>query len=569
MIINKINFSKKYAFLVLFFLISTFSISNIYVNSEQDIYYWDWGNYYKLYLKFMENFWSGNFEWLNWLVNSIRVDSYNLSSITFLAPFYLFFGPNRFGYILGISTLYMLPAMAISLALCRRAILESSKAQAVSGHIFTSLTIITFLFPVFWAPTLRGMPDVIGLIPLGVATLIFLRSKGLTENPLRSGLAFGTLLWTAFLFRRWYAFAVIGSFTAGALIILLILLTLKSRKDTLKAGANGFGRAGFTVAACLIAFQLPLVREILTSSYGDLYVAYQQPFFKQAGTLLLNLSIPFCLLFMLGTVFALKEGNRTTQFCSLASIITYLLFAQTQAPGIQHLLPIFFWTLPAIALAYARITIYLSPNWRWPFAMLAILWSIANFAVVFAPGVRAALAPAGFLFSSQQFLPLRLEKPEDYFRLISDTRQHLQQNEKIAIFASGFNLSDSLLASLSPELKPSIAWISQVDARDGFALAPLRAEYAIVADPVALHLPAQHQQVVSVVATDLIDGGPLSNGYRLIKGPYFLDGCKAYLFKRVQPLTDSEIRLLEATLRSRYPNWSWDGANRIYRSKAS
>ena len=226
--------------------------------------------------------------WSTSLLASIRGDDYNPSGIVPLLPIYFLFGGGRSVYICAVSIMYLLPAVVLVSAMAFQS--RSSEGDQLPYWI---VFILAITFVPFWFPTLRGYLDIIGLISLSIATLILFKTDFLRRAAIPSAIFIGCLLWTAFLFRRWYAFSAIGFLVASFMVGLFV----RWRDDR-----RGFWRSSFLLAISLAfsgivaaglvaAFQSTLATRILTTSYADSFSAYQVPLAVHLKMLVDRLSI--------------------------------------------------------------------------------------------------------------------------------------------------------------------------------------------------------------------------------------------------------------------------------------
>lgn len=535
-----------------------------YVAHEDPAYLWDWGGYFRFYQDYGAKITSGDWGWLPDLRSSVRSHDYNPTTVIPLSPFFAAFGDSRTGYILGIVLIYLAPAALIATFLTLKAADEDGPSVCGGGLEFVLVAGTALLFNQFWAPTIRGLPGIAGLIPLGLATMLAVRKDFLASPTVRTAAAIGLLIWTAFLFRRWYAYSAFALAATAGITSLIYILPSEDRIERLARAAAAYFSLAAVIVICLVLFQRRLAAIILTTSYSEAYVAYQQPLTTQLLSLYSRCGPVFALCALAGLVLAIMRGNLTVIFCAAAATISFFIFSLTQAPGIQHTLPVAFWLL--IVALYPVVHIYRSlPRW-WqpPMVAASILWSALVFGNVFIPDARARLHPIRIALPQQEILPLKIENFPEYQRLIA--KLHSLENGKrdIVVLASSIVLSDSLLIAVDRSLEMSIAYASQVDARDNLRLAPIKATYAVVADPVPTHLDASNQLVIKTPAESILAGTNLGSGYERIHGPFLIaGGSKAFIYRRIRPLSNDDIAWLQSQLNKKYASWVWDGADTI------
>jgi hypothetical protein len=536
-----------------------------YVSVEDPLYHWDWGAYHRMWMRTGQLLAAGDPYLLRHVPISIRHDDYNVTSILPLLPLYLAFGPSRTAYIAGVAVIYLLPAVVITCLVALTALREEGRRP--SDTLILLYGAFVFAFPPFWAPTLRGLPDIVGLIPLGVATLLVLRSDIMAIRPVRTGIAVGLALWLAFLFRRWYAYALLSFVIVAALFALLQILRapMEQRLRRFRDAALAFGALGATAVALALAFQTGLVTRILATSYRDAYAGYQEPLLRQFVVVYERLGAGELTVILVGLGIALWARNRAALFCACCAALTFISFATTQSPSVQHTLPMFFWLMAVAVYGLHRCLEVLAAPWRPVIAAALLALPLAASVASFVPDGRTALASLDAVLPAQSYLPHRIENFAEYRRMLDDLRALTRDGDKVGVFASSGVLSDDLLFAIEPGFEARLARPAHVDARDGFELRPLTARFAVVTDPITLHLPPETQQVISVPSAQILAGDGIGRAYERVAGPYRLaSGVQAFVYQRTLPLDSAEIERVTSEFRKYYPGWAWDGEGRIF-----
>lgn len=333
------------------------ALSAVYVDLEEPVYYWDFAAYFNMFNQQGALLIESPFEWLSQLSTSIATEDYGVAILVPLMPFHIVFGGSRLSFVAGIVAVYLVPA---ALFIGRLSYLEA--ASEAPSRSWIAVWFAAFVYTPFWAPTLRGMPDVAGCLTLTAATCFVWKSKFLTREPVLSGISVGACLWLAFVLRRWYAYAAIGIAVSAALMGLLRI----ARERDLPAFRNavlGGACVVLLIAATTLNFQLPLIARILGTSYGDLYSGYRTNLASQLGEIGSRLSYVSWALIISGLYISVVRRNRFALFCAMASVLTFLFFTRTQDPERHHSLPIFLWLFPAYAQAIVAIVSGLKSRW--------------------------------------------------------------------------------------------------------------------------------------------------------------------------------------------------------------
>ncbi|MCJ8142807.1 hypothetical protein MKI84_07740 [Ancylobacter sp. A5.8] len=522
----------------------------IYVRAEHPAYVWDYGAYWQMFQLYGGLIANDTPGWTTRLLQEIATQDYNPFATVPLYPFFWAFGGERTTYLAAVTLTYLLPATLIA------TILATQTADR-SRHFFCLFFVMAVTYMPFWVPTLRGMVDICGLIFLGLATLLVLNTDFLSRRPILTGALFGVLIWTPFLFRRWYAYSLI------CLILLTFLFGLVTR---LRAGHRPLRAlisivlplaiAGILCVALLLTFQKDLVVRVLSTSYADLYVAYQAPLGYHLELLAARVGGYYATLIVVGVLFALYTRNIGAIFCALCAVTTYLFFIRTQQVGTHHFLPMAFWLfVPYTFGAYQlsqRLTFLPNSIRILPFAILSVAILIASVTVDF----RRSNVAISFFVPEAVVPPLRLENYSEYERLVGDLHQRPDVNEKFSVFASSFDMSDSLIVALAPDLLPDLNYASQVAEIDPFHFDNLRSRYVISTDPPLTHLAPGSQAIITVPAEQVLSGKGIGAAYKQIGTPYTIGGgAKAYLMRRERPITAQEFGAFADALGVYYPAW--------------
>ncbi|GBQ04817.1 hypothetical protein [Acetobacter cerevisiae] len=540
-------------------------VTGYYLKHEDPAYYWDWGAYFDMYQNFGQTVRHNN-RWFARLLVTIRNDDYNLLPISFLAPLSIAFQTSRWAYIAGITIFYLIPAAAVT-AICAAFCVTGNKNKntALPGKAgFAGLFLAALIFHHYWAPTLRGLPDIVGLIPLGLATLLLMRSKFLTQASWRTILCFALLAWLTFALRRWYAFSIVSMMVMASLMAALTLITQQDRKKHFYHLVKAYAATGIVIVILLTILQHTLVHRILVTSYQEAYIAYQAPFMSQLNTVLYSIGPLYTLLFIVGIGLAIINRNQFVLFCASCAILTFVLFSRTQAPGIHHLLPIFFWMVVVSGYTVLMLFAHLS-GWTVKIGTAALLvYGALSWGIVFSPALSARLQPFHSTFPMERLFPLHVENMPEYTKLIAQIKAQTKNGEKFAVFSSGGELTTAVLFAFDHSLEPQLAWPSQIDARDHMLLAPLEAPLAIVTDQPITHLAPKDQQVITLPNDCIFNHHDFGTAYQQVAGPFVMsEGHKAYIYRRTRPLSDADIEWIQEQLNHSYPAWKWNHAGMI------
>ena len=518
-----------------------------YVSVEHPAYIWDYSNFWDLYKDLAEAFAQN---WLQGLIKlrwSIAADDYNHAAVALLMPVHWLWGGERAPFLTAVAVVFLTPAAIIAARLAQDEPTRKRPPDALA--LFAALS-----FTPFWAPTLRGYVDIASLIPLGLAALLLRKTEWLTQAQKKTAISLGLLLWCAFLFRRWYAFSIVA---LGLTTLFIVMMkNVQRRLPFWKISGDtflNFGLAGSAALLAALVVQPHLMKRIFMTSYSDAYSGYQTDLATQIGLYQDHLGLWVLTFVAIGLIADIKAKRANSLTWACVAMLTVLLFSRVQAPGLHHILPVAFLLFPAYVAGLSFVATSLRSPRLTAMALCGVM--SLNFVSSFAPMGWGLAEPLRMAFPTARHPPLHLAQYDEYRRLISDLKG-LEPTAKVAVFASSFALSDSLLSVLDRSLTNRIEWVGHVDRRDGFTWATLAADYALVGAPAQLHLKPGSQRVIEFPAQDIIAGVGVGAAFVDTGRRYALDdGATALLFKRTRSVTAAEISHLANQFYAVYPDW--------------
>src|SRR5476649_213922 len=337
---NEAFFYWKFVYLLLFAFIAVNTY--FYISGDDLVYVWDYKGYWVTWQEYGGLITNNFFHWLQANEHNIRSNDYNPLPVSLLFPFYLILGAGRFSYILGLVLVY-LSAVCIIISLFFKRLYSNN------FQITLLALILSVMYVPFWRPSLRGYPDIAGLIPMLGAILLVMRGSFSLRLSVKKSLFLGLMLWAPFLLRLWYAYSILTLyFTLPFLVYFYDAVTsselLPSRLKRLKNIFLTFCFASLTTAVAAYAFQSALIRRILKTDYGTIYSAYQASFSYSIESTLSDVGYGFLPFAAIGILFSIRSPAKKTSLICWFSLVNLLicfwLFTRTQAPGIQHQLPL-------------------------------------------------------------------------------------------------------------------------------------------------------------------------------------------------------------------------------------
>ena len=377
-----------------------------YVRQERFIYFWDYVGYHDFYINLGLAFEQDMLRALHFVYLSVRVNDYNLLPTLFLLPFCLAFGPGRLSYILSLTVTYVFPSVVLFTYAVRRL---SGRNPAESSYDEIGLTVLSAsalaFLPVLWVPVVFGSVDAGGFLIILIVLVLYFRADIVDQSYVSLG-SMALLLCLLVLYRRWYAYWVVGFFGALAVCEGLRFAADKARRAhwlLIARNALILGAVSF-VSFYLIA--TPIAKRMLTTNYGDIYSAYRSShplILHNLGELYEHFGLLTILLAGLGIALSgMNEKRRPIAFfLGVQFAITFVLFTRTQDfvissrgqyVGVQH----FYWAIATLALflvfSAQDIFLWAKSRSRKAAVVLAIVaGSLANFAVTFLPRAQTGL----------------------------------------------------------------------------------------------------------------------------------------------------------------------------------
>ncbi len=546
---------------VLIFILVVFFIALntwVYISGEKTIYVWDFRNYWNQWQNY-GNLITKNF--FRWFVNNeheIRNADYNPSSISFLFPFYLILGPGRFAYISGLTMVY-LSLLGFLISLFLKQLYDNSQ------RVFIFTLILATLFVPFWRPTLRGYPDIIGLLPLLGSVLLVINASFSVNFSVRKSLWLGFLLWAAFLFRRWYAYTIVSLY-----ITLPVLVFFYDRLKTKNVAgikvltqvrniALTFTTSAITTVLFSYAFQSGLIKRIIRTDYSVAYSAYQAPFLVSLKNTLTGIGyyiLPVVLLSILyALIFPYRKKSLISLFALANLVISFFLFTRTQSPGIQHMLPFAMWIFIITMIGLNDLIVFLNKKGPIIAGVIVVLSVFILINNLYRTGPKIPTAINAIL--PDKNYSLKLDNIDHYQELVDVLTSLTRNGDQFAVLSSSFTLSGDQLDSLSQGvLSKTIFYISEMDLRDKLRIKPFTVKYLVVADPVQLLRYDKGQKVVQLPALALLNHQGIGNAYKKLPYDFILaNNVHAYIYEKMRAFTPEEIDGLFNQFIAIYPDW--------------
>jgi hypothetical protein len=548
-----------------------------YISHEHYIYFWDFIQYHIFYIKLGQVFAVAPFVALRSVFLSVSRRDYNLLPTLFLMPFRLAFGPGRLSYILSITFTFVFPSIVLFSHAVKN-LRGNRKGQGTFDEVgLTLLSLLAFAFlPALWIPVVIGSLDVGGIIIILIILMLSFRTD-LIEQSWGNLVTIALLLSLLILFRRWYAYWVVGFFGAMAVCEGLKCALNKERRTHLMLIARNVLAMGTVSFLSFFLVATPIASKMLSTNYGDIYSAYRSshPFLHNLRAIYDHFGLVTIALAGLGIVVSGMNDKRRPMVCFLCVqfAIAFVLFARTQdfiissrgqEVGVQHL----YWALPTLGFF---LVLFAQDAFLWvhsrggkaAIVLLLLVLSLANFSRTFFPRAANPLKAVEFALPNSRQYPM-VRNDLDQMRALLDTLNEISKSpgSMIYILSSSFSLNSSiaqqgslLLEPAHVELERMIIPTYDVDKRDGFPRQFLGARYVVLTMPFGYHLPPQDQRVIGILADQIVKGEGIGSSYDKLEYEFKLeDGSSAFIYRKDRPLDPYAVKGLSDQFMDFYPN---------------
>jgi len=522
-----------------------------YVSAERYIYSWDWATYWLMFQQLGGLLRSDIVAALGEIRGSIAESTYNDLPILPLMPFELIFGPGRLSYILAITNMGVLPSAALMALVVERASGGRSWAR------FLLCTAALLGLHVLWAPALRGLPDVVGLVVACAVLLLYFSDSPQKHSPIKLA-GIGFLLCLLILTRRYYLFWAVSFFPAAILAFLLGTPRADLRRTEVFAVLRNLAIAATVCGAMLLALAAPLMLRIATTDYSAAYAAYRSDLVgtNVTGQIVDHFGIALLALWAggLGWLVTRRDARSLGILLIVQTMLAVGLFARVQTLfGVQH----YYLLVPAAGVGIASaITALWNAKWRlgWRAGGMAAILAVVLLSslAVFSPSNLAA----GPLMPRTRYAPLVRPDLQELHRLLA-TLAALKP-ARIYVAASSQMLNWSILQNgcrgTQLDICSHVAVTQDIDMRDGFPRAVLDADYVVLATPTQYHVRPEDQLVVGLVARDIREGRGIGTSFTRLPGVFHLaQGVEVAVYRRVAPPRSDAVRALSEELVRSYP----------------
>lgn len=509
-----------------------------FVNYEHNIYYWDFVGFYDTVKNLDYNY---N---INFIMNSIKNDDYNVSSLVLFPYILKMFDFSRLSFIIAITVLYFIPVICIFSYICTVIIKKKSYVMPVA-------LVIIGCCPAFWTPILRGLPDVGGLIFVLLSIIICIK-KDFSILNVKYAIILGCALYAPFLLRRWYAYTQVSILISLPIFNYFIFNSRINFKKIFTLIIN-FIISGLCAALIMFLLQKNVIIRILMTDYSIIYQAYHTTYIDSIKRVISSTGLwytPLLVFAFYRSCIDIKNiDSKFFFFCMYNLIFSFYLFSNTQSPSIQHVIPFAMWIcfMLVISISYIMknnkmchiiIECFLFFTIFGNFIVFNKFNFIDNFSILFPSSVRQ----------------MQVDKYESYKRLAKEIVK-LNKCGKIYILASGTKLNDSMINTLTNH-SCKLSNVSHVDMRDRISKDLFLSKYIVTTESPLTHLNIDGQRVITITHDNITNKKTIGAAFNRLDYEFLLDdNIKVYFFEKKRDFTKEEINNFLDQFYIYYPFW--------------
>lgn len=548
----------KWNLLLVFVFIAFCAIfTNYYLTTETQLYVCDKVEYNLNYYDFGNLLLTDPKEFFVQMFNQVRTLNRNPFFVILLLPFYSIFKESRFGFIFATQVVFMLPVMLLLIKIIKSKVLtEKNICQDIL--IYSSI----LLFPSIWLPSMQGIPDICGLVPLLIAFLLYFKNNLDEKYSLKSVIFISVLLYLSFLFRRWYSVAIF-SFFCSVFIENIVRALLSNEKffqilKRVKYTLLNLSSIGALITVFGLLFQYFYVKDIIfnESAEREMYiVSYNQIpviFFENIGLVVLIFSI-------IGIVAFCK--NSVVRFISynlVLFIFTYIVLMKNQFLWINHYsyCAVFFAFLFVLGMC---IVLKLIKNniANKIFVLILLLFNIFNFYTFFIAEKTPIEEKIFPLCSSHPFVDKSYSVVKDIYSYLEE---EYQKDKTIKVQQYGLNNSMGYFQfrSIAPKSEfAKNAMQFEFGTDENNCIETLDAQIVIIPVPIFLFTDEKYSQYIIDTRNMILNGEGIGKNYKLEKIFKLNDdeNTLVYIYKMVIPLTKTQIKERVEKFYEFYPQW--------------
>ncbi|WP_029541458.1 hypothetical protein [Selenomonas sp. AB3002] len=408
-----------------------------------------------------------------------------------------------------IYIIVIFPSLVFVATALKTLMLETAKVEV---PICGLLLGVLFLYPLATMPALLGFSQG-GQIVVEAMLLLLIISKDWSRFEGKRVLAVSLMIILAILMARSATFMYAGFLAGTAVYVLYVAWQQDCMGQRLRVLVKEYAIFALLTAGIMSVYLWKVYRTAHTLDYSVAYSAYSSGFMKNVLEVPIDfLGLLLILLAVAGGIYACGKREMRPWVLGFAiwACVAVCGMSRIQAMGVQHFSAILLPVLGLIALGGGRFVSRLAPAGRIVAWLVLFILSAVQFShayMGFYPDAKVGRA-----YKVMQRFDLA-----EIDSLIMDLNHLAGTEKKVYFVASSWMYNSMTLAyahfPYESAAIPNLMQTADVDLRDGFPLQFLEARIVAVAMPVQLHLRADGQRVVSMLAADVCDDTPIGRRF--------------------------------------------------------
>lgn len=530
---------------------------------EKFIYFWDIAGYWINSMDFSDLIFLDFKGAMIKLYNSILNDNYTLLPSLFFVPFFHFISKSNLMFVLISFNLF-----GLSFIFCIYTFLNKH-FSCENIYVKSIILFILFSFTTLLTPIMGGFLDCVGLSFIAIL-LLHVQSFNFEIINIKKSLITTVLILLICFLRRWYMYFIISFFICYFISIVINKLLFEDKtKNTkiilieiLNIFINFFISGIVWLFILFVFFKQFLINSVF-NNYSFAYSAYDFGGIKyNLDFLLSQVGFFILILFIIGVILCfIYEKNKTFAFFFLLQCFFILiLFTQTQSLGIQHIYlfvpAMIYFICGGIIICFKKLNYNLFKKIS---VVVIFLFAINFINCYFNHNIKVIKILEPVLSQKKLYKRNRTDIKEinelvDYINEIN-----LGYKYSYVLSSSDILNTDILSNSKLPNKKNAIKnllYTKDVDKRDGFPFSFYVADIIIITDPVGYHLNPKDQQIVGILANNILNG-LAKDSLKLVKTFNLSNNVIAKVYVKEKPYSHEFINNIDNEFKKSYPDHSF------------
>lgn len=548
------------------------SLFCFYISLNKTILFWDNGMYWYSALELNSNYSLGIRVVMANVYSSVLNSDYNMLP-TMLISLPMMISNSYVSFVGWNLVLFQMPLSIVITWLCGlirpcgRGDHEFDRTSSLRAWAYA------LLFAPLIVPILSGFIDIaVVLICVVIFAMIF-DTDFFAFDAVSSSL-FGLILGCTFLMRRYFVYLDIGMFSGFLMLSVGRVLHMPAgfKKRAIRRYACNAVIAILAMLTPLCVFFKQFIYRSFFNNYGtaySAYVLYSNPW-ERLYSYLVNCGPVYIVLAVIGVISVLARQRQRLNLAALcvSGLISMAMFLRVQDFSIQHYYVI---DIELFVLSYIGLeAIFVRCQRSYKTLGTFVINSLVALTLLNMTGVLSNASFSSDFFGTVWYRTTVREDLAELSRLNSDVERCVDESDaSLYVNASSNVLNSSIvMRSYAPDrLYPpyKLETTCDIDLRDGFPTGFFEAEYVVVCDPVQTHVPNVDSQSVVLILNSLIldETNPIGSDYLRLSSYQLDNGVNAYLYKRVSPFDNEQIKYLYEIFANLYPDSSDLFQNRI------